>query len=61
MLAADPGRAIAEICTAPPVRDVVSPEPELAAVLQPRFERFRELYPSLQPAFKRFASALNGS
>jgi xylulokinase len=61
MLAADPGRAIAEICTAPPVRDVVSPEPELAAVLQPRFERFRELYPALQPAFKRGAASSDGT
>jgi xylulokinase len=61
MLAADPGRAIAEVCTAPPVHDVIAPEPELASVLQPRFERFRELYPALQPAFKRGAASSDGS
>ena len=57
MLAAQPGAALESVCTPPPVRDVVAPEPELAAALLPRYERYRALYTALRPEFERAATA----
>jgi len=37
------------VCSAPPVAAIVEPEPDLAAALDARRHRFRELYPALNP------------
>jgi len=55
LLAAEPDLKAEAVCTAPPVRDVIAPEDALAAVLQPRFERYRALYLALRDEFKRGA------
>ena len=46
------GGTLGSVCTEPPVRDRVEPDARLAAVLGPRYERFRRLYPALSPHFQ---------
>jgi xylulokinase len=43
----DPGA----VCASPPIRDRVEPDARLAALLAPRYERFRRLYPALSLHF----------
>ncbi|SEO64875.1 xylulokinase [Duganella sp. CF517] len=51
MLAADTGLDVARVCVAPPVLEVIPPEPDWRAALLPRHERFGELYRKVQPLF----------
>ncbi|NRR34326.1 xylulokinase [Oxalobacteraceae bacterium] len=51
LLAANPRLSVAEVCVAPPVLELILPEPEWRAALLPRFERFRALYGQLRPLF----------
>ncbi len=46
------GEAPEAVCTAPPVLDVVEPDPSLAAAFRPRIEAFRRLYQVLRPEFR---------
>ena len=46
------GEAPETVCTAPPVLDVVEPDPSLAAAFRPRIEAFRRLYQVLRPEFR---------
>ncbi|MFM9434017.1 xylulokinase [Janthinobacterium sp. CG_23.3] len=51
LLAAEPQRTVADVCYAPPVLEVIEPDPQWHAALLPRFERYRALYASLKPLF----------
>ncbi|MFM5954560.1 MAG: xylulokinase [Novosphingobium sp.] len=42
------GAAIADICTRPPVRDAIAPDPALADRLAPKLAKFRAAYPALK-------------
>jgi xylulokinase len=44
--------AVRDICSKPPVRDVIAPDPELAAIYADRMPRFRDLYIRLKGAFQ---------
>jgi xylulokinase len=46
------GGDLGSVCVSPPVRDHVEPDARLAALLGPRYERFRRLYPALSPHFR---------
>ena len=43
--------SISEACPAPPIAEVLTPEPDLTAALAPRRELFRRLYDDLKPRF----------
>jgi xylulokinase len=45
------GGELGSVCVSPPVRDHVEPDGQTAALLGPRYERFRRLYPALRPHF----------
>ncbi|WP_317201275.1 FGGY-family carbohydrate kinase, partial [Janthinobacterium sp.] len=51
LLAAEPGRGVAEVCAAPAVIELIEPEPDWQAALLPRFERYQALYRQLRPLF----------
>ena len=51
ILAANPQRAIVDVCYAPPVHAVIEPDTHWHAVLLPRFERYQALYGCLKPLF----------
>lgn len=42
------GESPANICTRPPVRETIEPDPQLADRLAPKLERFRAAYPALK-------------
>ena len=46
------GGAPAEVCAAPPVAQVVEPDPSLADRLAPKLDRFRAAYPRVTPKQK---------
>lgn len=46
------GEAPSTVCTTPPVRDVIDPDPVLAARYRERAARFRRLYRTLAPEFR---------
>ena len=47
--------SVAEACPAPPVAEVIAPEPDLTAALARRRELFRRLYTDLKPSFDAVA------
>jgi xylulokinase len=51
LLAANPELEVAQVCLAPPVLEVIRPEPAWRAALLPRHARFRALYGQLKPLF----------
>ena len=42
------GEDPAQVCTRPPVRTTVAPDPQLAERLAPKLEKFRAAYPALK-------------
>lgn len=48
--------SIGEACPAPPVAEVIAPEPNLTAALAPRRQLFRRLYDDLKPSFDAVAA-----
>ncbi|MFM5923641.1 MAG: xylulokinase [Novosphingobium sp.] len=42
------GAAIADVCTHPPVRETIAPDPALAERLAPKLAKFRAAYPALK-------------
>jgi xylulokinase len=46
------GEALEMVCTAPPVQDVVAPDPRLVEAYRPRIEAFRRVYRALKPEFE---------
>lgn len=42
------GASVAEVCTRPPVRETIAPDPALAERLAPKLARFRAAYPALK-------------
>ena len=51
LLAVNPGMTVADVCVAPPVLQVIAPDPAWRAALLPRHARFQALYTQLQPLF----------
>ncbi|CAG0946120.1 xylulokinase [Gammaproteobacteria bacterium] len=45
------GGNLGSVCVSPAVRDRIEPDGRLGALLGPRYERFRRLYPALRPHF----------
>jgi xylulokinase len=45
------GETVSDICRKPPIRDVIAPDPELAAYYAGRMPHFRDLYIRLKGAF----------
>jgi xylulokinase len=45
---AESGASVAEVCTRPPVRAVIEPDPALAQRLAPKYAQFRAAYPALK-------------
>ena len=46
------GEAVEAVCTPPPVRDVVHPEPRLVEAYRPRVDGFRRLYRAVRSEFR---------
>lgn len=51
LLAANPGSAIASVCAAPPVDEVIAPDSVWHQALMLRFARFQALYAAVKPLF----------
>jgi sugar (pentulose or hexulose) kinase len=51
------GESAAELCSKPPVQDVLEREESLREAYAERFEAFRRLYQALEPEFRRAAKA----
>jgi xylulokinase len=51
LLTAHPRLSVAEVCVAPPVLELILPEPSWQDALLPRFQRFRALYGQLESLF----------
>ena len=49
------GEMASDVCTKPPILDVLEPDPALHEAYAERFERFRQLYQALRPEFRRSA------
>ncbi|GHD55219.1 xylulokinase [Jeongeupia chitinilytica] len=47
------GEAVEAVCTVPPVAETICPNPEMAALLHARHDRFRRAYAALEPEFAR--------
>jgi xylulokinase len=47
------GEPARDVCTKPQVLDVLQPDPALSAAYRPRFEKFRVLYRTLKPEFRK--------
>ena len=43
------GETVEQVVTAPPLLDVIAPDPALAALYRPRRESFQQLYTALRP------------
>ena len=50
---ASTGEAVRDVCTVPPVSEVIEPEPLLVEAYRPATEKFRRLYRTLKAEFRR--------